>query len=679
MNHPIAKELFSNLGLLLTISAIYAILPAKAFKHKSFTGFIIGCVIGLVGMGIMANSFELVPGLVFDTRTILISSTGLFFGFIPTLVAALITAAFRVYEGGVGVVMGVSTIICAAGIGLLWRITRIKKLLENKKYRVLELYGLGLSTHVGLLLCMALLPSSLAPDVLKVISLPILAIFPVGSVIMGLMLLVQYDRNETHAKLQESEERLKVTLYSVGDGVITTDDLGNITMINKVGEMITGWAAADIIGQPFKKVLKIFNEYTREPVEDPIQKVLDTGHIVGLANHSVLVRADGSEKPIADSAAPIKDENGKVEGVVLVLRDVTEERKKQQEIAYLGYHDTLTGLRNRAFFDEQLVTINSSEKLPVTVIIGDVNGLKMTNDAFGHAMGDRLLKEMANTVKAACREGDIVARWGGDEFIVLLEKADEKAAEEICKKIKAACSTVNMDCIDFSISLGYETKHKPEEDIESIIKKAEDYMYRKKSMESLSMRGNTINTILSTLHEKSPGERQHSNRVSELCRDIGTTLNMTERELTELCISGLMHDIGKIAVNESILNKKGKLTVEEYDEMKRHPEVGYRILHASSNMTYISKYVLAHHERLDGRGYPNKLSADEIPFQSKILAAADAYDAMTSDRPYRKAMPTEDAIAEMRRNIGTQFDEVVVCALIDSLREKRSQAGETPH
>jgi diguanylate cyclase (GGDEF)-like protein/PAS domain S-box-containing protein len=471
------------------------------------------------------------------------------------------------------------------------------------------------------------------------------------------------ERNRALEKLKESEERLGVTLLSVGDGVITTDCGGMITMINKAAEKITGWTNQTAAGLPASSVLNIVSEYPGVKAEDPVQKVLDTGEPVALANHTVLICKNGKKKPIADSAAPILDKDGNILGAVLVIRDVSGEMKKQEQILYLGYHDGMTGLYNRGFFDEEVKRLNTERNHPISVIIGDVNGLKLTNDAFGHAAGDLLLKEMSRCIKSACRPKDIVARWGGDEFVVLLCRTDMKRAEEVCRRIKENCAKVDLGFVDFSISLGCETKYNPEEDIHRTINAAEDYMYRKKSIESANMRGNTINTIMHALHEKSPREREHSNRVSDLCKEIGTMLNLSDKEITELGLIGLMHDIGKIGISEAILNKEKKLTQAEWTEIKRHPEISYRILSASVNMAYIAEYVLCHHERLDGSGYPNGISGDAITLQTRILAVADAFDAMTSGRPYKTALSREEAFNELDRCAGTQFDPAVIDAL----------------
>jgi len=337
------------------------------------------------------------------------------------------------------------------------------------------------------------------------------------------------------------------------------------------------------------------------------------------------------------------------------------------KIDYLAYHDGLTKLYNRRFFDEQLKRMNVKRNYPLSIIMGDVNGLKLTNDTFGHAVGDRLLKEMSAQITKACREDDIVARWGGDEFIILLPKTNEKTASEICDRISIHCSTIEISGANFSISLGYETKVDSTTTIIQVLKSAEAHMYRKKSIGRSGMWGNTLKTMLFTFHEKNPRERLHSNRVSELSKQIAIAMDMPEKEVSEIGLIGLMHDIGKIAIDDHILNKSEKLSKEEWEEIQRHSEIGYRILSASNNMEYIANYVLSHHERLDGLGYPSGLKADDIPLQSKIIMIADSYDAMTSERPYKDSISKEEAIEELIKNSNTQFDSKIVDVFINKV------------
>ena len=173
--------------------------------------------------------------------------------------------------------------------------------------------------------------------------------------------------------------------------------------------------------------------------------------------------------------------------------------------------------------------------------------------------------------------------------------------------------------------------------------------------------------FFSTLHEKNKREEQHSHRVSALCKRMGEALGLPEHKIEELKLVGLLHDIGKIAIDENILNKPGKLTDDEWKEIKRHPEIGYRILSTVNDMSEMAEYVLAHHEKWDGKGYPRGLKGEEIPFASRIITIADAYDAMTSERNYRSALPNEVALEELQKNAGIQFDPKLVSVFIEKV------------
>jgi HD-GYP domain-containing protein (c-di-GMP phosphodiesterase class II) len=209
------------------------------------------------------------------------------------------------------------------------------------------------------------------------------------------------------------------------------------------------------------------------------------------------------------------------------------------------------------------------------------------------------------------------------------------------------------------------------QDINEIVKNAEDYMYRHKLFESPSIRGKTVKAIINSLHEKNKREEQHSQRVSYLCEAIGIAMEQSESELKELKTVGLLHDIGKIAIDEKILNKPDKLTNEEWNDIKRHPEIGYRILSSVNDMAELAEFVLAHHERWDGGGYPKGLKGVEIPLQARIITVADTFDAMTSERAYRSAIPDDIAIAELKRNAGTQFDPEIVRIFTEKVMNRK--------
>ncbi|MEA4847876.1 MAG: diguanylate cyclase [Clostridiaceae bacterium] len=468
-------------------------------------------------------------------------------------------------------------------------------------------------------------------------------------------------------KLREEKEKLRTTIASIGDGVIATDIHGNVTILNKVAEELTGWMKEEALGKPIEKIFNIINEDTRIKCENPIQKVIESGLILGLANHTALISRDGTERSIADSAAPIKDNEGSTQGVILVFRDVSEEKRRQDEIYYMSYYDSLTGLYNRRFFEEEIKRIDMEGELPISIIMGDVNGLKLINDAFGHSEGDILIKKAAKAVRSACRENDITARWGGDEFVVLLPKTKKEEAEAIVKRIKNVCSDMKVGSLNVSISFGWETKESEDGDLLKVLRVAEDYMYKHKITESDSVRSNIVNAIFNTVHEKNPRIESHSRRVSCLCQQIGTAMGLSEAKLYELKISGLLHDIGKIAIDKSILEKPEKLNAQEWNEIKRHSDIGYKILNYSPEMVDIAQYILSHHERFDGTGYPRGLKKEEIPLLSRIITVADAYDAMTSERAYKEVLNKDMAAEELVKCKGTQFDPDIVDVFIDKV------------
>ena len=475
------------------------------------------------------------------------------------------------------------------------------------------------------------------------------------------------ERKSLETALSNEKKLLEITLLSVGEGVISTDNKGNIMFLNRATEILTGWTQEEARGKSIEEVFNIVNEYTGEKDENIVKKILESDKVLEFNNHSILISKDGIEINIEDSAAPIVQENGEIVGVVLVFKDITDKKERQKEILFLSYHDQLTGLYNRRFYEEEIERLDIEKNIPMTIVMGDVNGLKLINDSFGHVMGDELLKKVSEVIRAGCRAGDIIARLGGDEFVVILPKTDAFEAEQIIKRITDLSLSEKVGLIDISISFGYETKINEEEKIEEILKKVEDNMYNKKLFESPSMRGKTIKDIINTLHEKNKREEQHSHRVSELCKSMGEALGLAEKDIQELKTVGLLHDIGKIAIDENILNKPGKLTEDEWEKIKRHPEIGFRILNTVNDMSDMASYVLNHHERWDGKGYPKGLKGDEIPFISRIITIVDAYDAMTSDRSYRSALSDEIAIGELQKNSGSQFDAELVNVFIEKV------------
>jgi len=459
----------------------------------------------------------------------------------------------------------------------------------------------------------------------------------------------------------EKEKRIyEITLISVGDGVISCDNKNRIIFLNKAAELMTEWPQAEAMNQPLETIFRIESEYSRRSSENIIKEAIENKNNFNRDLHILLISRHGIERSVEYTVAPIIEENGVVVGSVLVFRDFSERRIEEKKIEFLSYHDQLTGLYNRRFYEEELRRLDTKRNLPLAIVMGDVNGLKLVNDSFGHTSGDELLKKVAAVMLAGCRADDILARLGGDEFVLILPKTDALGAEQVVQRIKDLLKNEKVGAIDLSVSFGYEVKRDETERMQEVFKGAEDHLYRHKLYESLSMRSQTISLILNALFEKNTREMMHSKRVGELAELIAIKMGLAEETVRNLKTAGLMHDIGKIGIDESILNKPERLTDAEWEEMKRHPEIGYRILSSVSEFSEIAVCVLEHHERWDGTGYPRGLKGDEICLEARIVGFADAYDAMTCNRSYRLSLSSTEAFAEIHHCSGTQFDPEIV-------------------
>ncbi|MFW2487217.1 HD domain-containing phosphohydrolase [Clostridium chromiireducens] len=466
-------------------------------------------------------------------------------------------------------------------------------------------------------------------------------------------LKIQYEKiRQDELKIKEIGEKSKAIIEAIPDVLFTFDVNGVFIDTEAKDEDILMMPKEKFMG---KTISEVMPKEIAELAYENLNLVFKTGEL-----HSF-------EYKLLDSYCEIRMVKSGENHVLAVLRDITIRKKLEERLEYLSYNDQLTGLYNRRFYDEELKRLDVKENYPLTIVLGDVNGLKLINDSFGHVIGDELIKKSAQIIKNGCRSQDVVIRLGGDEFVILMPKTDTYEAEKIIKNINNLAKKEEIQNLDISISFGYETKCHEEEIIQEIFIKAEDYMYKRKLFESSNMRGKTIDTIINTLNEKNKREEQHSVRVSELCELMGKNIGLPERKIQELENAGLLHDIGKIAIEESILNKPGMLSEDEYNEIKRHPEIGYRILSTVNEMSEIAKYVLSHHEMWNGKGYPKGIKGLDIPIESRIIAIVDAFDAMTSERSYRKALSEEFAIAELRRNSGIQFDPELVNVFIEKV------------
>jgi len=460
-------------------------------------------------------------------------------------------------------------------------------------------------------------------------------------------------------QLHIGKELFKTTLLSVGDGVIATDVQGHVIIMNDSAQKLTGCTLKEALGKPLDEVFQVLDKETKNPITYQSKGILKDGKVTSL-KEMILVSKKGLSTPIEENAAPIKDGEGKMNGIVVVFRDITSISEKQKRVEYLSYHDVLTGLYNRRYVEDALKRMETTRNLPFTVMVMDINGLKLTNDAFGHDLGDSLLRRAAQIMEKEAREEDILARIGGDEFVLLMPKTTAKEAEEMKMKLLQRAEKIMVGPVGVSMAVGYATKTMPSQNILEVQKAADNNMYRDKLKNGKIIKKQMLKTIMEIVEKKFPMESAHMNRVAAMAQSTGRSLGLKDEALRQLFLAGKYHDIGKIAVPKELLEKKEPLSEQEREVLKKHAETSYQILKSIEELAYIAEDVLYHHERFDGKGYPEGLKGKDIPLHARILSVVDAYETMVGRRPYHRAYDEEEAKEELKRHAGTQFDPEVV-------------------
>jgi diguanylate cyclase (GGDEF)-like protein/PAS domain S-box-containing protein len=383
-----------------------------------------------------------------------------------------------------------------------------------------------------------------------------------------------------------------------------------------------------------------------------------------------LVRPSGEERFLLSSKIPLFDEKGEAIGLIGIGHDITEQRKANERVNYLSFHDSLTGLYNRVYLEEEIKRLDTDRQLPIGIIMVDINRLKLINDAYGHPMGDQLLKTSSSVLKDVCRKEDIIARWGGDEFVIFLPKTSVKEIEAIKKRIIEQCKRTQVCSIPLSMAIGFSVKTRADQDIMKVFKEAEDNMYQNKLIESRSSRNTFLLTLKSALQKKNDISDEHIAYLQNLAQIFGETVNLTGTDLDCFVLLVTFHDIGNIASPDELLNKTRPLTKEEQSIIQRHSEIGYRIARNIDELSGIAYAILSQHENWDGSGYPQGLKGEEIPLLSRLNAIITAYDTMTRKNKFNQrggVCPKARALKELKRCAGKQFDPELVNLFIEMI------------
>lgn len=465
------------------------------------------------------------------------------------------------------------------------------------------------------------------------------------------------ERKKAEEALRRKSEEQTLLLESVPTQIWYLTDIDRCGAVNQ--------ARADFCGLP-KEMMEhknmwefLSDEEAHNCCESNIQ-VFQTGQRIH--TEEWLRNAEGEQRLVEIIKTPKLSLNGEVEYVVCAGADITERKRMEERLREMGLYDGLTGLYNRFFFEEEMHRLSDERYLPMGIIVCDINGLKLINDSFGHKEGDELLQRKAEILGRCFRSSDVTARIGGDEFAVLLPQSDESIARKCCDRIREEISRYNEQSpeIGLSVSIGYAVTMSPPLDMSELFKRADDAMYKQKLQQTYSSRSEMVQALIKTMEARDHVTQGHAGRLEEYVMLLGRSLGLPEDRLNDLHLLARFHDLGKVGVPDRILFKPGPLTDEEYTEMKRHCEIGHRIALSLTDLAPIADFILKHHEWWNGEGYPQGVAGKEIPLECRILAIADAYDAMTSDRPYRKAWSQEEAVLELRSCAGTQFDPELV-------------------
>lgn len=356
----------------------------------------------------------------------------------------------------------------------------------------------------------------------------------------------------------------------------------------------------------------------------------------------------------------LQDKKGRCIGHLLVMKNLETER------------DMLTGLYSKNSFYAEMDKLMARQIYPVTVVVCNANGIGLVNDVFGWKKGNELLRQAADLLRENLPQSAILARLADGDMAAAFSEVEQEYAERLFENIREQYRRINDTGMNTDIEYGIAVIRDETKSLDEALKEAGESMGTKKLMNQSSQKSSLLDSLTQTLTESDYETEEHVERTREMAVRLGKAMRLSDGDLGKLALLAVLHDIGKIAIPHAILLKPGKLTEEEWEVMKTHTEKGYRIANASKELQPIGQYILHHHERWDGGGYPGGLAGEEIPLLSRIITVVDSHDVMVHDRPYHKAMSEKEAEEELRRCAGTQFDPKLVEIFLKVLEEEAS-------
>ena len=369
----------------------------------------------------------------------------------------------------------------------------------------------------------------------------------------------------------------------------------------------------------------------------------------------------GDKRIAAEYKMIVADNDTEEHLLMFILTDVTEQLESQEKVLFLSYHDSLTSLFNRHYIEKLMEEDTLLSQLPYSMLVIDMNGLKLVNDVFGHLVGDRMLVRASTILNRVFDKSAIIGRWGGDEFTVLLPNTDELIASSWIKRLKESCGAELADPVSLSMAVGSATATEAPVSFNSLFSVAEKQMYKQKLLERKQVRIELIQGVSTALVTKGLEEEEQLTSMLDLvvifANRLGVAANSNEMGMLRELV--LLHDVGNLGLPESILKKPGPHNSEEWDIIKGHSEIGCQMAQ-SIGQWELAEVILGIHERWDGTGYPYGLAGEEIPYLSRLFAIIDAYTVMTHNQVYKQAISSDAALSRLEHAAAKQFDPLMV-------------------
>lgn len=656
MNASNLHLLLDNAALLIASTIFYQVSTYIKETYDQSSEVFDAFLFGIIGILIMSFPYVPSPGLYIDTRSILVGLIAYIFSKKTSHFLMISLILYRLILGGDGAFVGIIIILFSGLIGYLFRFIDLKYL---RLYSILNFYLLGIIIHVIMTLCIMFMSNTNYAIAFMNSVIPLLVIFPITTVVVGKLFIIQREQINQLQLTRFAEKRFRSLFEQAQIGICYLETDGSFINTNDYFNQMFQYTRDELISLNIRDL----NDKTEYNQNYALTQLLNDQDAVDHTVEKPLLRKDGTSFWANISVSRIRFNQEDI--YMSTVIDISERKKAEEMMHYLNYHDQTTGLNNRQYYESHIEKVDVEGNYPLTLIKIDINGMKLINDAFGYEMGDTLVKKVVSLIKPIVYNSDMFCRFGGSDFLIVYTKVQKPYIDIIMAQINHMMTNETIQNIKVSVSSAYAVKSSSEEDLNLVLKKAEMRLSREKLIDTSSMLSRTIEIIMNSLYEKNSREMEHSKRVSYWCEKIAQRMNLDSHIVSKLRIAGLMHDIGKIGIPDSILDKPDRLTEEEFNLIRKHSEVGYRILSAANEFSEIADYILAHHERWDGMGYPKGLKGSEIPIYARIISVADSFDAMTSDRAYRKAMSFQQAKQEIIKFSNIQFDPSVVKVFLE--------------